>query len=693
MPDFLFTQIAGENIRSGTDIVQTSGRDAIGQAPGRYVADALADAALFAAHPRFVARSSNGRHFRALPEGGRVPVELGGTKGDGATDDGPAIRAAYAYAAVIGARGVIFATERFRAERMPPADFPLGGNPPFQVLSAKGSLQDHGGAEFVRQLGGRGLFFHPLTAGGIVDLPLGADAVAGSREVQLQTGLGSQLVPGDTVLWQLGEFPYDPVETPNWDFARVEAVTGDLVRLDRPMPQSLTLASVTGPNKRLRKLTPLRDHTIANLVLSGVPGEDGISIHAGQRITLNRVGGRNIGAGLLVAQYCDGVTVTDCWQEGTVLTQGSFGAAFSFAECRNVLLMRPRATAVLSLVKLEAGAEATVIGGRFENTIVNAAGQSLGSQVAVVNCTGRSSVTLHDLTITGFGGYRLLEDSNGVPGYEGVGLFSGTLRLNHPSAPFSIPLGAITGTLDMTIGGTREIYNFERLRHWRRRFVLRDNQYRYAFGPAGLLVRARAYTSPGVTVGTGGQLNGLWLGRSGDNGFNLAAGSTQQLDPGKDVAIPCYAGLVAGTQWSLRNQPVGLLCTTAATAGLNAANEFVEFEGWFAEQADLDVVLPESSVRGAGAERDPFEALFPAYDLPAIAAGQVITIDLPIPDMVTTDLIDAVSFVGGFGGLQLRGAEALAGQARLTIANPGTAAIDRTPTDLTIAFFKPLVGT
>lgn len=356
------------------------------------------------------------------------------------------------------------------------------------------------------------------------------------------------------------------------------------------------------------------------------------------------------------------------------------------------MMLRPRAKGTLSLVNAEAGAEVTVLGGRFENTIVNAQGQSLGSQVVVVNAAGRGSVTLHDLTITGFGGYRLLETSNGQVGYDGAALFSGTLRLVHPTSPFSVPLNGVTGTLEMTIAGVREIYNFERLRHWRKRFVLRDGEFRYAFGPAGLLARARVYATPGVSVGAAGQLTGLWLGRLGNNGSNLADGVTREIEPGRDVNVATYAGDVGGALWTLRNQPLSLLCTTAANAGLNAANEFVEFEGWFAEQADLDVPLSEDAYRFAGAEQDPFEAWFPGFDLPAIAASATLAVSLPIADMLPTDFIDSVRFVGGFGGLELRGAEPLAGALRLTIANPGSTAIDRAPTDLGVAFHREVSG-
>ena len=102
--------------------------------------------------------------------------------------------------------------------------------------------------------------------------------------------------------------------------------------------------------------------------------------------------------------------------------------------------------------------------------------------------------------------------------------------------------------------------------------------------------------------------------------------------------------------------------------------------------------LSEDAYRFAGAEQDPFEAWFPGFDLPAIAASATLAVSLPIADMLPTDFIDSVRFVGGFGGLELRGAEPLAGALRLTIANPGSTAIDRAPTDLGVAFHREVSG-
>ena len=135
MADFLFTEIPVLNLRTGTDIIQTSGRDVIGMGAWRYVSDAQATAALFGSHPRFVGRSSNGRYWRALPEAGRIAVEVGGAKGDGVSDDGPAVRAAHAYAAAIGARGASFGGSRYRVEALQASEGPVPPSPPTQIIA------------------------------------------------------------------------------------------------------------------------------------------------------------------------------------------------------------------------------------------------------------------------------------------------------------------------------------------------------------------------------------------------------------------------------------------------------------------------------------------------------------------------------------------------------------------------------
>lgn len=694
MADFIFTQFNTQNIKIGTDVVQTSGRDVIGSGAGTYVADSLANAALFAAHPRFVGRSSNGRYFRAMPQSGRIDVLLSGVKADGITDDSEAIRATYDYASAIAADGVTFTRNPMRLEALPwTPEALIEGPQPALVLPATGQVHDFGGAQFVSTTVSRNLLYSPEYAEPIIDIPLIANVTAGDTSVRVSTTDAAKLQTGDLVLWQLGELPYDTPETLVWDYARVTAIAGEWVTLDKPVPEGLILSNVTGPNKRLRKLRRLENCVIRDVTFNGpTVAESGVSISFGKHITVERVGGRNIGAGVVIGRYCDGFTAIDCWQEGTELVQASYGPAFNFSESRDVTLIRPQARGTRSLLRAEAGAEIQVIGGHFENTLTDAAGQSLGTAISVVEASGRGNVSIHDLTISGFGGYRLAEVNNGQPGYEGSVQITGTLRLRHPTMPYSIPVKSINGVLDMEIGGIREVHDFTRLRRWSRRFMLRDNEYLYAFGPPGILVRASFFTSAGITTGTGNQLTGMWLGREGNNGANVTAAPFGPLLPGSELSIPVFGGTVGGTQWNLRNSRLQLLCVTAPGAGLDAACKFVEFEGWVTTRRETDYPVAESDWLAMSTSSDALEALFKAWDIPPVNAGATALVDLPIPAMGTTDQIEAVRVTGGLNGLTLESVEARSGQARLVLANRTTSTIDLSPTDIAVRFARERVG-
>lgn len=347
---------------------------------------------------------------------------------------------------------------------------------------------------------------------------------------------------------------------------------------------------------------------------------------------------------------------------------------------------------MLNMIRAEAGAEVSISGAHFENTLTDAQGDPLGTDIKLFTATGRSKISLHDTSISGHGGYILSAVSNGNPGEDGSVHLSGRTRLVHPDDPYQIPIQTMSGLLDMEIGGSREIYNLDKLRVYRRRFNLRDGQYRAALGPMGILVRARVYCSPGLAIGQGQQLNAFTIGRQGDNGGNAAQGAYGGLQAGVDVQLNISAGSVAGIQWIDRLKPLQLTCATIASGGLDAANEFVEIEAWMAEPDDVDRPLGEADWRGEGSEREVLEARFTAYDLPALAAGASLSIDLPIPDMLAGDFIESVNVASGLSGLAIRSAEARTGQARITFENPTSSAIDKEPTDIGIAFSHSALG-
>lgn len=101
----LFTNLPARTLDAAVISLAAGGYSAAGAGGGLYVADAVATAALAAAHPRFCKASANGRHFRLV--GDCVTVEQAGAMGDGGNDQ-PAIQAAIDYAIAVGIRKVKF---------------------------------------------------------------------------------------------------------------------------------------------------------------------------------------------------------------------------------------------------------------------------------------------------------------------------------------------------------------------------------------------------------------------------------------------------------------------------------------------------------------------------------------------------------------------------------------------------------
>jgi hypothetical protein len=99
----------------GASRIDSSGFNVPGQGRGTYVADELADQALFEAHRRAVFVSANGRYFRlAGDERGFVtPEQFGCPAYASGVNQQPFIQAAIAYAEAAGLNGVLFAQPRY----------------------------------------------------------------------------------------------------------------------------------------------------------------------------------------------------------------------------------------------------------------------------------------------------------------------------------------------------------------------------------------------------------------------------------------------------------------------------------------------------------------------------------------------------------------------------------------------------
>lgn len=103
-PLALFSDLPGRLLDPAITSLITGGYAAADSGAATYVCDALATAALAAAHPRFCKADAAGRHFRLA--GDFVTVEQGGATGSG--NDQPAIQAAINYAAALGIKEIRF---------------------------------------------------------------------------------------------------------------------------------------------------------------------------------------------------------------------------------------------------------------------------------------------------------------------------------------------------------------------------------------------------------------------------------------------------------------------------------------------------------------------------------------------------------------------------------------------------------
>ena len=187
--------------------LESTGYFRAGRGAAVYVADALADEALLARHPRFVFRTGNGRIFRLSPEGGSLSAEQGGALGDGASDDRPAIQAAIDYAEKAGAGEVRFERTHYRLHcppRTSPADDARAedGHP----LVVRGSLALRGCAREPSVLDFRG--------------PGGADPETGWQVVRASAADATPVVWRGGGLLVLGELS-DPAPAPR-RIARLE---------------------------------------------------------------------------------------------------------------------------------------------------------------------------------------------------------------------------------------------------------------------------------------------------------------------------------------------------------------------------------------------------------------------------------------------------------------------------------------
>lgn len=533
---------------------------------------------------------------------------------------------------------------------------------------------------------------------------LSAPVAAGATQMTLKSGEGARWSVGDTCLWRFGSYPFDKPEAPNWGFATILDVDGDTVTIDRPIPTAFDPASVNGDsfnsnfgttwyNRTLHKwplFEGLEIRDLAGQSQEGTTTEECFTVRGARNIRIRRCGARETGVGFAL-QYVENAVIEDCWAEDSSFTQASHGKGIALAETRNVLIRNFRGKGLRSAVALEACASARVEGGLFENTGDPATGQSLGGNCQVFSALGHSSLTVEDFTVTGHGGYALAVTRNGVPGYDGSVEFHGRTTLIHPSEPGAFDCRSMRGTLDLQIAGNRELFDFARLRTWRRRIWLRNGLSQNIYAPEGALVSARVYASAGLTFGSSAALQALWIGRLGHNGANHAA----NLSAGKETIIDFPGGTAGGAMWERRAEPIKLIVVTETGTALNAADEYLDIELSIAP--DLlragTAWSNETDQRMSGPGGALREAYFANQSIPTVPAGGTALLDLPIPDMINDDMILSFEYTGNLGSVTVRHKESLWGAVRIVLENLTGSAISLPSSNLRVLWQKGLTKT
>lgn len=536
---------------------------------------------------------------------------------------------------------------------------------------------------------------------------LAADVKAGDTAVTLELGEGARWAVGDAAIWRFGSLPYDIPEPIDWGIAIVTAIDGDRVTLDRPLTADFAPASVEGQgftlpsgdtwyNKALHKWPLFKDLTITDLKGTAYRDEGGdcwteefLSVRGGRRVRFSGCGARHISIGYAL-QYVIGGTIEDCWAEDGATFPGAHSKGFAIAETRDVEIRNCRGKGLRMFVAAEADSQARVLGGSFENTGKYDGTGDYGAGCTVFAALSRSRLSVRDFTVTGRGGYVLSTSKTDTPSYDGAIQFDGLLTLIHPEEPWAIDPDQIFGLLDYRIAGQRELWDFRQPRVWRRRIYLRDGLNQNLRGPRGIIARMRVYASPALTFGAGGKVTGFYVGREGFNGANIAG----SLVAGADTVLTFPGGAVGGQLWTGRGEQLKLLVTTAANAGLNTADAYIDVECDMAidRLASAAAWVLDSDARNSGPNAGLREAYFPAFDIPSVPASGSVTVDFLVPAILNGDIVEGLDYAGNLGNLSIRHMESISGAVRVIFANTTAAAYKAAASDIRITWRKSLTS-
>jgi hypothetical protein len=490
-------------------------------------------------------------------------VEDFGAIGDGRADDTRAIQRVLDLAKSRGGGTVALeAGKTYRLSRHAPGDqgpsLRLGAGVSLDGQGA--TLLQSGNASFL------GADFRTT-----VEKKITADVAAGANELRLESCEGLRV--GDRIFSRIGQNAWDSREPRQTLLATITAIRGDTIVLDQRIPEAVSISVSNPANRVVRKVTSMWcDGTIRNVQLrtvAGVATEEGINLVAAQNVTVEGITSHDhVGAGLLVGQFCEGVTARklECRSNPNPSGQGSFGRLMGWSNCTNVRVSDFHASSLggAAIFFIESYSHDI----EFENFTIN--DDKPRPDKAIFACVVQgASLSMKNYVFRSVNAFAE-SDHGGTPATLAIG----DAAYDCTQLPFVMSANEHYGRLDVTIAGHRTIYDFAHQQEGTLTFTLRPGLHEAFRSPAGILTEL-AVLSPSDWRKNSAS---LYLGRWGvdgeqSNGRDIAS----TLVPGKWVEIqaPLMLGTVTGVLYASKSLRQG-----GALLQVNCSPNQIEDTGW-----------------------------------------------------------------------------------------------------------------
>lgn len=461
--------------------------------------------------PGLIKAEDGGGNWRRMGSSS-VAVEAFGAKGDGKTDDTAAINAAVRFASMEGSR-VEFRTGRvYKIGQRSPGD--TSGS----IDVPRGMVLD-GSNCILLQCGNSGFFRARSRLGQACSLV--ENISAGTNRLKVDSTAGLRV--GDVIWARLGQNPLDRAEPIFSLIARITAIDGNTLAMDRTVDCDISLEGATNPdNKRLWRIEDFcSDSTVQNFLLRTAPGvvaNGGLNVYVAENLTFRDIVAQgNVGAGMILAQHAWHLRAERLTMEKANPDAG-FGRMFSFSNCIGITGNTFVAHELNGVAAFwENDCDDVFMDNWFiedyrptsARTIFMASGpkgthfnHGMGSRVRV------SDVTVRTTNPVGF------FDSGGQP----ADFQARDVNIRATKLPIALNPRSFAGRFELQLGSEKYVVNFDNQLE-KTFFVSLAAPIQASFElPPGVLIDYDIFASKGYDSK---QLEGLWLERSGRLGADL----------------------------------------------------------------------------------------------------------------------------------------------------------------------------